>query len=259
MRQPFEKGRVLVRIEIARDYEALSERAARLIADEIEARERIVLGLATGSTPLGVYRRWIEWVRAEQLSFAGVSTFNLDEYVGLAPDHPQSYWSFMQEKLFRQIDIRPSNVHIPQGNAEDVQAHCAEYERQIRAAGGIDIQILGIGGNGHIGFNEPGAEFGGSTHLVALAESTRRANARFFKKEEDVPTHAVTMGLKSIMNARQILLLASGRGKSEAVARAVYGDVTPDHPASILQLHPNCVFLLDEEAALGVTEGERTR
>lgn len=259
MRQPFGKGRVLVRIEIERDYEALSERAARLIADEIQAREHIVLGLATGSTPFGVYRRWIEWARAGELSFAGVSTFNLDEYLGLAPDHPQSYWTFMQERLFRHIDIRPSRVHIPQGNAEDVAAHCAEYERLIAATGGIDIQILGIGGNGHIGFNEPGTEFGNGTHLVALAESTRQANARFFKNEEEVPMHAITMGLKTIMNARQIILLASGRGKSEAVARAIAGEVSPDHPASILQLHPNCVFLLDEEAALGLTEGERKR
>jgi glucosamine-6-phosphate deaminase len=244
-------------IIIERDYEAMSKRAAERIAAEIRKRTRLVLGLATGSTPIGLYRCWAEQVRRGELSFTGVTTFNLDEYLGLPPHHPQSYHTFMQEQLFRYLDIPAEMTHIPRGDAENVDAHCREYEELIRMAGGIDIQVLGIGRNGHIGFNEPGESFGRSTHVVALSETTRQANARFFPAGETVPTHAITMGLKSIMNARQVLLLASGADKSEAVRRAVCGEVTPEHPASILQLHPDCVFLLDEAAAsLLPAEGE---
>jgi glucosamine-6-phosphate deaminase len=238
-----------VKILIERDYEAMSRRAAWLLSEKIRQKPDLVLGLATGSTPLGLYRCLIEKVQSGDLSFAAVTTFNLDEYLGLAPDHPQSYRTFMEQHLFRHIDVIPEQTHVPLGLAPNVDAHCADYERQIAEAGGIDVQVLGIGRNGHIGFNEPGEAFGRLTHVVKLSESTRKANARFFSRPEEVPRYAVTMGLKSIMNARQVLLLASGADKSEAVYRAVCGDVTAAHPASVLQLHPNCVFVIDEAAA----------
>ncbi|MFC4767721.1 glucosamine-6-phosphate deaminase [Effusibacillus consociatus] len=237
-----------MKILIEKDYETMSLRAAEITAAEIKKRRRLVLGLATGSTPLGMYRKWIELVKSGQLSFAEVTTFNLDEYLGLPADHPQSYHSFMQEQLFRHIDVKPDHTHIPNGVTPDAVKQCKEYERLIHQAGGIDIQILGIGQNGHIGFNEPGEDFGALTHVVRLQESTRKANARFFSRLEDVPTHAITMGLKSIMNARQVLLLAAGSDKSDAVYKAMYGEVTEQLPASVLQLHPNCIFILDEAA-----------
>ncbi|MBX6394721.1 MAG: glucosamine-6-phosphate deaminase, partial [Alicyclobacillaceae bacterium] len=236
-------------IVIEKDYEAMSRRAARMVADTIRSKPDLVLGLATGSTPLGMYRCLIDMVQAGELSFARVTTFNLDEYVGLPPDHPQSYHTFMREHLFRHIDIRPERIHIPDGTAPDPDGHCRQYDRWIARAGGIDLQILGIGINGHIGFNEPGEPFGKRTHVVRLSESTRTANARFFRNPEDVPTHAITMGLRSIMNARRIVLLASGEKKSEAVRRALLGDVTEQCPASVLQLHPDCTFVLDQGAA----------
>lgn len=238
-----------MRILIETDYEAMSLLAAKLVAMQMHANPRLVLGLATGSTPLGVYRVWRKWVQAQALSFAEVTTFNLDEYVGLPPEHPQSYHAFMREQLFDAVDLRPENTHIPDGIAKPIKAQCLAYEHQIAAAGGIDVQLLGIGRNGHIGFNEPGEAFGEGTHVVRLQESTRRANARFFNSLQEVPREAVTMGLRSIMNARQILLLAAGEDKAEAVAEALLGEVTPRVPASILQLHPNCTFLLDRAAA----------
>ncbi|ASS75331.1 glucosamine-6-phosphate deaminase [Tumebacillus algifaecis] len=238
-----------MKLLVERDYDSISKRAAALVAEQIANRPDLVVGLATGSTPLGLYRYLIEEVQQGRLSLAAVKTFNLDEYLGLAPDHPQSYRSFMEENLFSQIDVVPANTHIPNGQPDDIAEHCAAYERLIVETGGIDIQVLGIGRNGHIGFNEPGEAFGRPTHLVKLAESTRQANARFFSHLGEVPTHAITMGLKSIMNARRVLLLAAGADKSEAVYRAVCGDVSEDHPASVLQLHPDCIFLLDEAAA----------
>lgn len=238
-----------MRILIDKDYETMSLHGAEIVATEMRKRPSLVLGLATGSTPLGLYRKWITMVESGNLSFANVTTFNLDEYLGLPSDHPQSYRTFMRENLFRHIDINLNRTHIPNGVAEDVMKQCEEYDNLIEQAGGIDIQILGIGRNGHIGFNEPGEDFGRLTHVVRLSGSTRRANARFFSRLEDVPTYAITMGLKNIMRARQILLLAAGEDKSEAVYRALSGDVTEDLPASILQLHPNCIFLLDEAAA----------
>ncbi|GAX91734.1 glucosamine-6-phosphate deaminase [Effusibacillus lacus] len=238
-----------MKIAVQKDYDAMSLCAARLTAEEINKHPELVLGLATGSTPLGMYRNWIRMVKDSSLSFAGVTTFNLDEYLGLPPNHPQSYRQFMNEQLFRYIDINPARTFVPNGISPDPLRHCKEYDLRIEKAGGIDIQILGIGRNGHIGFNEPGEDFGQLTHVVKLSESTRQANSRFFPSLDDVPTHAITMGLKSIMKARKVILLASGEDKSEAVFRAVFGDVTESHPASILQLHPNCIFVLDEAAA----------
>lgn len=236
-------------IYVEKDYEGMSLRAAQMISIEIKRKKNSVLGLASGNTPLGLYKYWIRMVKAGNLSFRGVTSFNLDEYLGLAPDHPQSYRTFMQEHLFDHIDIEAEHTHVPRGDAKDMAAHCLEYEEMIEQAGGIDIQILGIGQNGHIGFNEPGAPFGKTTHLVELTESTRTVNSRYFAPDEEVPTHAITMGLKSIMNAKQIILLAAGQNKSEAVYQAVMDEVNIDLPASVLQLHPNCVFILDEEAA----------
>jgi glucosamine-6-phosphate deaminase len=238
-----------MRILLEPDYAGMSLRAARLVAAEIQSNPQLVLGLATGSTPLGVYGYLKEWTKRRELSFAGVTTFNLDEYVGLSPDHPQSYHHFMQEQLFGELDVSPERTHLPSGSATDAKRHCEAYDRLIVEAGGIDVQLLGIGRNGHIGFNEPGEAFGVGTHVVRLQESTRLANARFFERLDDVPTEAVTMGLKSIMNTRMILLLASGADKADAVYEAMLGPVTPDMPASILQMHPNCFVIIDDAAA----------
>lgn len=238
-----------MKIIVKKNYQAMSQWAAKMTAGEINKHPELVLGLATGSTPLGLYRNWIESVKQGTLSFARVTTFNLDEYIGLPPDHPQSYRVFMQKQLFLHIDVDFARTYIPDGMAKDPLLHCREYDSMIEQAGGIDIQILGIGRNGHIGFNEPGEDFGKMTHVVTLSESTRQANSRYFPRLEDVPTHAITMGLKNIMNARKIMLLASGEDKSDAVYQAVLGDVTETLPASILQLHPNCIFVLDEAAA----------
>lgn len=231
------------------DYEALSRHAAELIAQQITEKPNSVLGLATGSTPIGTYQELVRRHREEGLSFKQVITFNLDEYLGLAGDHPASYRYFMWENLFRHVDIAEENIHIPRGDASDVEAECRAYEELLKKLGPIDLQILGIGNNGHIGFNEPGTEFGTVTQVVDLTESTIKANSRFFERVEDVPRKAISMGIKSIMQARRILLLASGEGKADAVAKAVNGPVTTELPASVLQLHPQCIFLLDEAAA----------
>ena len=232
--------------------DALDNFAATIIKEQIEAHSASVLGLATGSTPLGLYDR-LQQMHRHGLDFSGVTTFNLDEYLGLSGDHPASYRHYMQEHLFAGINVPKSNIHIPDGTANDVEAECAAYEKAILAAGGIDIQVTGIGHNGHIGFNEPGTEFGCTTHVVTLDESTRQANARFFDNSlEQVPRQAVTMGIKTIMQARKILLLASGKDKAEAVAGALEGSVTTRLPASVLQLHPRVVVLLDEAAAAGL-------
>jgi glucosamine-6-phosphate deaminase len=238
-----------VKIYIEKDYAAMSKRAAEWVEHAIRSNPQLVLGLATGSTPLGMYRHWIQSVAAGTLSFKNITSFNLDEYLGLSAAHPSSYRMFMEEQLFRQIDIDPSQTHVPNGDMEHTEDHCREYDRLIEQAGGIDIQILGIGENGHIGFNEPGEDFGRLTHVVRLSDSTRRVNSRFFNTLKEVPTHAVTMGLKNIMNARQVVVLASGDKKSRAVEQALLGKVTEHLPASVLQLHPDCVFILDEAAA----------
>lgn len=241
-----------IKVIVVKDYEELSLRAARHIAKALRAKPNLVLGLATGSTPEGCYRELVRLHQEEGLDFSQVVTFNLDEYLGLPPEHEQSYHYYMRKKLFDHINIRPENTHIPDGLAEDPEAYCQEYEAMIRAAGGIDLQLLGIGRNGHIGFNEPGSPFDSRTRVVKLTETTRRDNARFFRSLEEVPIHAVTMGLATIMEAREILLLASGASKAEAVARAVKGPKTTELPASILQDHANCTFIVDEAAAEGL-------
>jgi glucosamine-6-phosphate deaminase len=219
--------------------------AAQIIASLLREKPDAVLGLATGSTPLLLYRQLI----AMKLDWRKVRTFNLDEYIGLSPEHDHSYYSFMWENLFRHVNIVKKNVHIPDGLARDVPKFCAKYERQIRAAGGIDLQVLGIGTDGHIGFNEPTSSLASRTRIKTLTPQTRKDNARFFGSEEQVPQHCITMGIGTIMEARQNLLLAFGEGKAHAIAEAVEGSVTSLNPASVLQMHPTVKVCLDAGAA----------
>ena len=239
----------MVKVLIVKNYEELSLETALRIAEAVRSKPDIVLGLATGGTPLGCYRELIRMHREEGLSFSKVTTFNLDEYVGLPPSHPQSYHYYMFHNFFDHVDVRRENVHIPDGMAEDLDEECRRYEEAIKEAGGIDLQLLGIGRNGHIGFNEPGSPFDSRTRVVKLSEQTRKDNARFFNSIDEVPTHAITMGIGTIMEARRIILIASGEAKAEAIAKAVKGPKTVDVPASALQDHPDCLFIIDKEAA----------
>lgn len=225
--------------------EAATSVAARIIARLLQEKPNAVIGLATGSTPLLLYRALIEM----KLDWSRVTTFNLDEYIGLPKEHPQSYHSFMWENLFRHLNVAPENVHIPDGNAKDIPAFCAAYEQRIRSAGGIDLQVLGIGTDGHIGFNEPTSSLASRTRIKTLTPQTRQDNARFFARLDEVPTHCITMGIGTIMEARHNLMLAFGANKAHAIAEAVEGPITSINPASILQMHPDAKFCLDAEAA----------
>lgn len=242
-----------MRVIITDSYDQLGKQAAQLISDSINEKPKLVLGLATGSTPLGTYKSLIELHQKQQVSFKQVRTFNLDEYLGLGPDHPSSYHYYMYNNLFNQIDINPDNVRIPKGLSEDLDTECADYEKEIKGVGGIDLQILGIGVNGHIGFNEPQTPFGSRTRVVDLAQETIEANARFFDNRADVPRQAISMGIRSIMHARRIVLLANGASKAWAIERSLQGPVTEDVPASVLQLHPDVTVVLDREAAASLT------
>ncbi len=233
-------------------YEAMSFQTARLIAETVAEKPDCVLGLATGTTPVGAYRLLSEWCREGKLSFARVRTVNLDEYLGLSEEDPHSYHFFMQEHLFRYIDARPENLHLPCGTAADPEAACRSYEDLIASLGGIDLQLLGIGRNGHIGFNEPGVSFDSGTHIADLTESTRAANARLFEHPSDPPSRAITMGIRTILSAKRILLAASGPEKAEALERAFTGPVTEQVPASVLQRHPDVVLIADREALSGL-------
>ncbi len=223
--------------------------AALLLASCLIRRPESVLGMATGSTPIPAYRELIRLHQKGLVDFSRAVSFNLDEYVGLPVEHPCSYHRFMQEQLFAHVNIRPEAVHVPDGNAADLEAAARAYDEAIREAGGIDVQVLGIGRNGHIGFNEPNEQFVYGCHVVRLTASTIQANRRFFASEAEVPRRAVSLGIGSIMNARQILLIATGESKARAVREAVYGDVTPRIQASILRTHPDVIFLLDRGAA----------
>ncbi|MFZ7131762.1 MAG: glucosamine-6-phosphate deaminase [Eubacteriales bacterium] len=238
-----------MRIIIARDYCDMSKKAANMVAAQILLKPDSVLGLATGSTPVMTYKYLIKLFQDETISFRNVVTVNLDEYIGLNKENPNSYHYFMQDTFFNHIDIKLDNIHIPNGTAADLERECKEYERKIQENDGIDLQVLGIGSNGHIGFNEPDLKFEGITHCIDLDEETIKANARFFEKEEEVPRRAITMGVKTIMNARKIILLANGAGKAQTVFKAIHGKIDPALPASILQLHPDVTFILDQEAA----------
>lgn len=239
----------LRRVKIVSDYDEMSEVAAEIISKQIKCNPLSVIGFATGGTPLGLYRRLVRMYENGELDFSRVTTFNLDEYVGLGNDNPQSYCYYMYTNLFSKVNINKNRVHIPDGLTSDYERACRDYDSLLLRAGGIDIQILGIGGNGHIGFNEPGTPFESCTQVVKLAEETVEANARFFPNKEDVPRYAISMGIKSIMRARRIILLASGSGKHQAINRSLYGPVTTDVPASVLQLHPDVTYIVDEEAA----------
>ncbi len=238
-----------MKLIVAPDYAGICEKAADIFAAEIHRNPACVLGLATGSTPVGLYQALIRRYQEGALDFSKVQTFNLDEYCGLAGDHPQSYRYFMQKNLFDHVNIPPEHTHIPSGIAVDPEQECRRYDALIESCGGIDIQLLGIGHNGHIGFNEPDDHFPVGSHLTRLAESTIQANSRFFASESEVPTHAITMGAGSILKAKKILLMASGEGKAEILCRSMTGPVTPFVPASVLQLHRDVVILADEAAA----------
>lgn len=238
-----------MRIRVVSNYEEISKEAARIIANQIRSKPDSVLGLATGGTPIGTYRELVRMHKEEGLDFSKVVTFNLDEYYGLDPSHPQSYHYFMFQNLFNHVNINPENVHIPDGLARDVEAFCREYEEEIRRHGGIDLQLLGIGRDGHIAFNEPGSSLASRTRLVVLAEETIKDNARFFEREEDVPRFAISMGCGTIVEAKRILILAEGLGKADAVAAFIEGPVTSQITASVLQLHPDVTVIVDEKAA----------
>ena len=237
------------------DYTAMSRQAANLISAQVIVKPNCVLGLATGSTPIGTYKQLIEWYNKGDLSFANVRSVNLDEYKGLSGDHDQSYRYFMQNNLFNHVDIDVANTSVPNGKAEDADAECAAYDAHIRELGGIDLQLLGMGHNGHIGFNEPADEFVGPTHVVELAQSTIEANKRFFASEADVPRQALAMGMAAILQARSVVVVGSGEDKAEIVHKACFGPITPRVPASLLQLHPN-VTVVGDEAAFSVLRKE---
>ncbi len=245
-----------MQILIEDDYKKMSKRAAWTIAAQLTMKKDSILGLATGSTPLGMYEALVDLYREGTISFKNVRTFNLDEYIGLDGEHAQSYRRFMEAHLFSHIDISKAHIEIPNGLASDLAEECTRYEEAIEAAGGIDIQVLGIGHNGHIGFNEPDLHFETLTHKVNLDASTIEANARFFETPADVPKQAISMGIKTIMKSRRILLIASGKDKAEIVRKMIYGPITPEVPASILQLHPDLVVIVDKEAA-SMLEGHR--
>lgn len=233
----------------AKDYQDMSRKAANIISAQVIMKPDCILGLATGGTPVGTYAQLVDWYNKGDLDFSEVTTVNLDEYRGLPKEHPQSYWYFMNENLFSKVNIDPAKTNLPDGTNLDTAAECARYNGIIHKLGGIDLQLLGIGPNGHIGFNEPGEAFELETHCIDLAPTTIEANKRFFDGNENlVPKQAYTMGIKTIMQARKVLVVANGKAKAQAVKDAVTGPVTPACPGSILQLHPDCILVADEEA-----------
>ncbi|TXL65016.1 glucosamine-6-phosphate deaminase [Cerasibacillus terrae] len=237
-----------------KDYPAMSEKACEIITKHMKSNKRSVLGLATGSTPEGLYEKLVHKNKQGEITFQYTSTFNLDEYIGLDKNNPNSYYYFMNEHLFKHIDIPEKQIHLPNGMAKNKQQECDNYEQLIKQAGNIDLQILGLGLNGHIGFNEPKTPFDQRTHIIELDESTRQANARFFNSIDDVPTEAITMGIATIMGSKKIVLLVSGEKKAETLAKVIQGEVTEDVPASILQKHADITVIADE-AALSKTKG----
>ena len=238
-----------MKIYKAKDYKDMSRKAANIISAQVIMKPNCVLGLATGSTPIGTYDQLVEWYNKGDLDFSEVTTVNLDEYKGLPRTNDQSYYYFMHQHLFDRVNIDPERTNVPNGMGPDAEKECGRYEELIRSLGGVDLQLLGLGHNGHIGFNEPGEAFEKETHCVDLTESTIEANKRFFASADDVPKQAYTMGIKTIMQAKKILIVVNGENKADIVERAFFGPVTPEVPASILQLH-NDVTLVGDEAAL---------
>ncbi|MFV0467203.1 MAG: glucosamine-6-phosphate deaminase [Lachnospiraceae bacterium] len=238
-----------ITIFVTDDYETMSKKAANIVAGQINLKTDSVLGLATGSTPEGMYQELVHLHENDDVDFSDIITFNLDEYYPISPDNEQSYSYYMNKHLFHKVNIRRENIHIPSGTVSDIDASCDEYDRQIENYDNIDLQILGIGNNGHIGFNEPDIKFEAGTHLVDLDEETIIANSRFFDSVDDVPKQAISMGIRNIMHAKKIVLIANGYVKSEIVKDMIFGPVTPNLPASVIQLHNDATIILDKEAA----------
>lgn len=245
-----------MKVVIQRDYEQMSKVAAQIVGEVLNAKPNAVLGMATGSTPLGLYQELVRLHKEEQLDLSRVTTFNLDEYVGLRMDHPQSYHYFMHEHFFQHVNIPRQNINIPSGTTSNYSAFCEWYERRIAECGGIDLQILGIGSDGHIAFNEPTSSLSSRTRLKTLSKQTIDDNARFFERREDVPIYAITMGVGTILDARKLLMVASGKAKAKAIAQAVEGPLTSMVTASAIQLHRDATVIVDEQAAAELTMRE---
>ena len=246
-------------IFIKEDYEAMSKKAANMVAGQINLKPDSVIGLATGSTPEGMYKELVQLYNADSVDFSDVTTFNLDEYDQLPPENEQSYKYYMNKYLFDKVNMRPERVHVPNGVSPDVGEMCAKYDQLIESNGNMDLQILGIGNNGHIGFNEPDVKFEAGTHLVALDDETIEANARFFKSSDDVPKKAISMGIRNIMHAKKVVLIANGASKSLMLKEMLFGPVTPKVPASVLQLHNDVTIIIEKEAAVHVLEELKSR
>jgi len=233
---------------IKENYEELSKFAASIVCEQINNKPNSTIGLATGSTPLGTYKELIKLYEENKVDFSEVVSFNLDEYVGLEPDHSQSYRYFMKYNFFDHINIKSENYFLPDGMSKDISESCREYENKIKESGGIDLQILGIGANGHIAFNEPGSSLGSRTRVKTLTEKTIKDNSRFFENIDDVPRYAITMGIGTIMESRSIILLATGENKADAIAKTIEGPITAMVPATIVQLHQKAIIIIDREA-----------
>lgn len=238
-----------MKLIVVNNYEELSKVAAKEFSKVIKEKENAVLGLATGGTPVGMYKELIRMYEQKELNFSKITTVNLDEYIGLNPEHNQSYRYFMNNNLFNHINIDKSNTFVPNGLAEDLEAQCKEYDQKIVELGGIDIQLLGVGNNGHIAFNEPNNELSSGTHIISLTDNTIEANARFFDNIDDVPRKAITMGVGGIMKAKKIILIASGESKAEAIKGIFSGKITTANPATMLQMHRDVTVIVDEAAA----------
>lgn len=238
-----------MKLIVVNNYEELSKVAAKEFSKIIKEKENVVLGLATGGSPVGMYKELIRMYEQKELNFSKTTTVNLDEYIGLNPEHNQSYRYFMNNNLFNHINIDKSNTFVPNGLAEDLEAQCKEYDQKIAELGGIDIQLLGVGNNGHIAFNEPNNELSSGTHIISLTDNTIEANARFFDNIDDVPRKAITMGVGGIMKAKKIILIASGESKAEAIKGIFSGKITTANPATMLQMHRDVTVIVDEAAA----------
>lgn len=238
-----------MKLIVVNNYEELSKVAAKEFSKIIKEKENAVLGLATGGSPVGMYKELIRMYEQKELNFSKITTVNLDEYIGLNPEHNQSYRYFMNNNLFNHINIDKSNTFVPNGLAEDLEAQCKEYDQKISELGGIDIQLLGVGNNGHIAFNEPNNELSSGTHIISLTDNTIEANARFFDNIDDVPRKAITMGVGGIMKAKKIILIASGESKAEAIKGIFSGKITTANPATMLQMHRDVTVIVDEAAA----------
>ncbi|KRF64515.1 glucosamine-6-phosphate deaminase [Bacillus sp. Soil768D1] len=234
------------------DYKEMSQSAANIVIRKVKENSKIKLGLATGGTPKGTYDALIEDHMQNNTSYENVTSFNLDEYIGLDSNDPNSYHYYMDQSLFAHININKEQTYLPNGTADNLDKECTRFDKMIETLGGIDLQILGIGQNGHIGFNEPGTSFSSGTHVVALEESTRQANARYFDSIDEVPTHAITMGIATIMKSKEILLLISGEAKAETLKKLIHGEITEEFPASILKKHNNVTIIADQKALSGV-------